>query len=278
MKIASWNVNSIRAREEHIKRWMEDNEPDILMLQELKADNSDVPAETYEEIGFSQFINGQKQRNGTAVFYKKESDFNLSSESVSLPGITDIKEARFQQLTLQHDSFYKAITLINIYAPNGNPVEENEPFQKKCDWNRALINHLRDLLAEEKPVIIGGDFNVIPQPEDCYDPVHWDGNALFHEKTRAHFREMLFMGLYDAFRVKHPAEESSYTFWDYQGQAWPQNLGIRIDHFLLSGAMVDRLKSAEIDTTPRGWKKPSDHTPIVIGLDLDKDRSETLSK
>ncbi len=159
---------------------------------------------------------------------------------------------------------WNGIRLINIYLPNGNPLG-TEKFEYKIKWMQRLFKKLNELKSERIPFIIGGDFNVIPDAIDCYDPALWRGDALFHPDTITQFRRLINLGLTDALRVFNPAPDT-YTFWDYQAGAWPRNKGIRIDHFLTSPAITDRLLNCTIDKTPRGWDTPSDHTPIIVEI------------
>lgn len=252
MKIASWNVNSIKAREDHVAKFLEDSGVDILMMQELKGES--FPEARFKDMGYHAIVNGQKAYNGVAILSKNE----LSNPVTKLAGDEGDEQARFIQCECND------FALINIYLPNGNPVD-TEKFDYKLAWMDRLYAVLKKLRESNKPFIIGGDFNVIPEDSDCYDPKAWEGDALFRIETRKKFRTFENLGLYDAFRLFEKGA-NNYTFWDYQAGAWPQNKGIRIDHFLLSPEMVDRVKSCVIDPTPRGWERPSDHTPIIVEI------------
>ena len=262
MKIASWNVNSIKARGEHVKNWLDSAKPDILMVQELKG--LEFPAEEFEALGHYTEAVTQKAYNGVAIFARKET-FKDAPEVVHthLPYYTQDEQARYLEFRVQ-DKHGKPMTFINIYLPNGNPVD-TEKYDYKLEWMDHLIARLRKLRANEEAFAIGGDFNVIPEDRDCYDPKAWADDALFKLPTRQKFRAMLNLGLTDAFRV-YNQDDKQYTFWDYQGGAWPKDKGIRIDHFLLSPPMADRLQNCYIDRDPRALDKPSDHTPIIIEL------------
>lgn len=253
MKIASWNVNSIKARGDHVKKWLEEKQPDVLMIQELKG--IDFPADKFQDTGYQSAAVTQKTYNGVAILSKHE----IKVEKEALPGDKDDEQARYLEVTTG------GLRLIDIYLPNGNPVD-TEKFDYKLSWMDRLYERLKTLREESTPFVIGGDFNVIPEPRDCHDPAAWEGDALFRPESRAKFRALLHLGLADAFRVNNH-EDQQYTFWDYQGGAWPKNNGIRIDHFLLSPTMTDRLKTCYIDTEPRGWDKASDHTPIIVEID-----------
>lgn len=252
MKIASWNINSLKARLDHVKQWLKDQKPDILMVQELKG--LDFPAEEFQDLGYQCEAVTQKSYNGVAIFSKNPADIKFTS----LPGDENDDQARY----IEFD--YQGLRLINIYLPNGNPAD-GPKYEYKLGWMARLYHRLSELRANDIDFAIGGDFNVIPEPHDCYDPKAWADDALFKLETRQAFRKLLNLGLTDAFRVMNNASEQ-YTFWDYQGGAWPANHGIRIDHFLLSPKIADRLKSCTIDKTPRGWDRPSDHTPIIVEI------------
>ena len=252
MKIASWNVNSIKARKEHAIRWLSERQPDILMMQELKGlefDDSDFKA-----LGYDCLAEGQKAYNGVAILSKNP----IKPVMNILPGDKADEQARYLEVDIN------GLRVINIYLPNGNPVD-TEKFTYKLAWMERLKNRLQSLREDNIAFAIGGDFNVIPEAIDCYDPKVWANDALFRIETRRAFRKMLHLGLTDAFRVRNK-KAAQYTFWDYQAGAWQRNQGIRIDHFLLSPEIADRLVDCSIDSEPRGWDKPSDHTPIVVEI------------
>ena len=252
LKIASWNVNSIKVRQDHVKAWLEKHQPDLLLLQELKT--LDMPTTPFEEIGYHVQAATQKTYNGVAILSKEPANVVCDT----LPGNPDDAQARYLEIT------YHNIRVINIYAPNGNPVD-SEKYPYKLSWMERLYEHLALLRDEEVPFLIGGDFNVIPANDDCYDPKAWEGDALFREETHAAYQRLLNLGLTDALRV-HNKDAKAYTFWDYQGMAWPSNKGIRIDHFLLAPSIADSLDTRWIDAEPRALEKPSDHTPIILEL------------
>jgi exodeoxyribonuclease-3 len=254
MKITSWNVNSIKARFEHVKRWLEANQPDLLMIQELKG--LDFPTDKFTEIGYHAQAVTQKAYNGVAILSKEPQEVILDR----LPGDESDEQARYLEIN------YNEIRIINIYLPNGNPVSiDSEKYPYKLKWMDRLYDRLSQLRAENIPFVIGGDFNVIPDDRDCHAPRDWDGDALFRPETHAKWRALLNLGLTEAFRALHH-EAGHYTFWDYQRGAWPKNNGIRIDHFLLSPPLTDLLISCEIDKCPRGEEKASDHTPVILEL------------
>ncbi|MFA7275702.1 MAG: exodeoxyribonuclease III [Pseudobdellovibrionaceae bacterium] len=248
-KIASWNVNSIKARLDHARAWLESESPDVLFLQELKG-------EICPDISPDYTLNfvGQKAYNGVAILTKGAAQMVLDH----LPEDDLDTQARYLEVD------WRGVRLINIYLPNGNPIDTDK-FSYKIKWMKRLLNRISELRAGAVPFLIGGDFNVIPDEKDCYDPAAWAGDALFSPEARGLFRAMIHQGLVDAYRViDHQA--GAYTFWDYQAGAWPRNNGIRIDHFLLSPLLADRLVTVRIDKTPRGWDQPSDHTPIIIEI------------
>ena len=252
MKISSWNVNSIKARLDHVKRYLADESPDVLMIQELKG--LDFPSDIFDAMGYHSRAVTQKAYNGVAI---------LSKQSIKeIRNVLDINEEQAQARYLEVD--IRDMRIINIYAPNGNPAP-GPKYAYKLDWMARLYERLKDLRDQDIPFIIGGDFNVIPDERDCYSPQDWRDDALFRTETRKIFRALVNLGLTDAFRVFH-AGQKHYTFWDYQAGAWPKNNGIRIDHFLLSPVMADRLEACAINKAPRGWDKPSDHTPIEITI------------
>ncbi len=252
MKIVSWNVNSIKARLEHVKKFLTESAPDVLMVQELKG--LEFPAAELEDLGYKSEAITQKAYNGVAVFSRTP----ITVIHDKLPGDKTDEQARYIEFETA------GLRLINIYLPNGNPVD-TEKFTYKLGWMERLYQHLKHLRENNISFAIGGDFNVIPEGKDCYDPSRWQGDALFHPETRKVFRKILNLGLTDAFRV-HNTKAGDYTFWDYQRGAWQQGHGIRIDHFLLCPELTGRMTSCTIDTAPRGWDKPSDHTPIILEI------------
>ena len=252
MHITSWNINSLKARRDHVERYLAESSPDVLMVQELKG--VDFPNDDFMTLGYHTAAVTQKTYNGVAVFSKTP----IKVLSEALKGDDNDEQARFI------DFETNGVRLMNVYCPNGNPIG-TEKYEYKLSWMARLKIHLEGLIATQTPFIIGGDFNVIPDPKDCYDPSAWADDALFRLDTQKAFRPLLNLSLYDAFRIfnNRPAQ---YTFWDYQAGAWPKNNGIRIDHFLLSPHMVDRALNCIIDSAPRGWDRPSDHTPITLEI------------
>ena len=252
MKIAIWNVNSIKARLEHVKNWLETSQVDVLMIQELKG--LEFPSLDFDSIGYQCEAVTQKSYNGVATLSKHE----IKTIHTKLPGFEDDEQARY------HECDINGVRLINIYLPNGNPVD-TEKFPYKLKWMNHLYERAQILREEKVPFVIGGDFNIIPEDKDCYDPTAWKGDALFHPESLKQFRSLINLGLTDAFRVKNALAEQ-YSFWDYQRGCWPQNKGIRIDHFLMSPQIADNLINCTIDKEPRGWNKASDHTPVILEL------------
>ncbi len=253
MKIATWNVNSVRARMPNITKWLQSAAPDVLLLQEIKCETDAFPRFEFEAMGYKCAVAGQKSYNGVALL----SRLPMTDVLEALPGDEADTQARYIEATVG------GFRIASVYLPNGNPVGSDK-YDYKLDWMRRLKTHIQNLLETEIPFALGGDFNVIPAPEDVCDPKGWEGDALFTPRTRSAWREILYLGVTEAFRALHPDAKESYSFWDYQGGAWPRNLGLRIDHFLLSPEATDRLASCEIDPSPRGEDKASDHTPVVV--------------
>ncbi len=253
MKIASWNVNSIRARLDHVTTWLKHQEPDVLLIQELKAE--EFPALVFKALGYESVAVTQKAYNGVAVL----SRYPMETIHTTLAGDEADSHARYLEMTIE------GIRVVNIYLPNGNPVG-TEKFAYKLAWMDRLLKEMTTWREEGLPVLVGGDFNVIPEDIDCHKPSSWIRDALFQPETRARYRALLALGYTDAFRVLHPDEAGQFTFWDYFRQAFEHNRGIRIDHFLLSPKLAERLQSCEIDRGPRALLKPSDHTPIIVEL------------
>ncbi len=235
-------------------RYLKESAPDVLMVQELKS--LEFPAETFEALGYHTAAVTQKTYNGVAVFSKTP----ITTILDHLPGDKEDEQARYLEFETN------GLRLINIYLPNGNPVSvDSEKYPYKLGWMRRLYARLKHLRDEQIPFVIGGDFNVIPEDKDCHSPKDWAGDALFRPETHAQFQSLLNLGLSDAFRVFNDRAEQ-YSFWDYQRGAWQRNDGIRIDHFLTSPSITDRLLECSIDKEPRGWDKPSDHTPVTIRI------------
>ena len=262
--IASWNVNSIKARMPNVIEWLERFSPDIALLQEIKSTEETFPFLELEGLGYNIEISGQKSYNGVAILSKTP----LEIAQRRLPGEEEDEQARYLEATTETDAGF--LRIATIYLPNGNPVNSSKPtdidkFPYKLRWMERLTAHAEELLASEEAVILGGDYNIIPQDEDCYDPEGWKGDALFRPESRNAFQKLCFLGLTDAYRNFH-SQAGAYTFWDYQGGAWQKDNGIRIDHLLLSPQAADLLVASDIDRDPRAKQKASDHTPIWCRL------------
>ena len=258
MKIATWNINGIKARLETVKTWLGAASPDIACFQEIKSVDENFPAEVFEELGYNVAVHGQKGFNGVALLSKLPFDEVVRG----LPGDPDDMQARYIEGVVSVPS--GVVRVVNIYLPNGNPTDSDK-FPYKLAWMERLKARIKELLTYEEPFVVAGDYNVIPTSADVYDPAAWLNDALFRPESRAHFRALLNLGLTDAFRACHD-EPHQFTFWDYQAGAWQKNHGLRIDHFLLSPQAADRLETCDIDSEPRGWEKPSDHVPVVLEL------------
>lgn len=256
VKIATWNVNSINARLPNAEAWLKAAEPDVVLLQEIKCESDKFPALAFEALGYKAHAHGQKSYNGVAILSKEA----IEDVQEGLPGGADDSQARYLEAT----TF--GLRVASIYLPNGNPAP-GEKYDYKLAWMKRLKAQAESLLKSEQLVVLGGDYNCIPQPEDCHDPKAWADDALFLPQTRQAFREILNLGYAEAFRELHPSK-IDYSFWDYQRGAWQQDKGIRIDHLLLSPQATDRLVACEIDRGPRGEEKASDHTPVWCELEL----------
>ena len=257
MKISSWNVNSVRARIENIKDYLNKFSPNILLMQEIKTEEKNFPFNEFEDLGYHSYVFGQKSYNGVAIISKKK------LENVSTDIIKDkLKQAR--TISAEFEFKKRKILVINIYTPNGNPVD-TEKYDYKKKWLNDLTKVLKKLGQKNENIILSGYFNIIPAAEDVYNAKSFEDDALFRLEIRKKYREILNMGYVDSYRHKYPDNEG-YTFWDYMRGAWQKNNGMRIDHFLLSNSLINILKNVSINKTPRGKEKPSDHTPIEIEL------------
>jgi exodeoxyribonuclease-3 len=252
-KIATWNVNSVKARLPNLLAWLQEAAPDILLLQEIKCVDEAFPREPIEDLGYNCATHGQKTYNGVAILAKSP----IEDIRRGLPAVAGDDHARYIEATVG------TLRVASIYLPNGNPIG-TEKFTYKLDWMARLRAHVATLLETDDMLVLGGDYNVIPEDIDCWDPKAWTGDALFQPETRRAFRSLVNLGLYDAFRALHPDEPDQFTFWDYQGGAWQRDHGIRIDHLLLSAQAVDRLAACTIDKGPRAQPRASDHTPIMV--------------
>ena len=254
MLIATWNVNSVKQRLEHVVRFLSETRPDVLCLQELKCPEAAFPAAEIEALGYNVAVHGQKAFNGVAIL----SRLPIDDIRRGLPGDASDEQARYIEATVCGPSGIMRVA--SIYLPNGNPVG-TEKFGYKLRWLDRLAAHAQDLLALEEPVVLAGDYNVIPDERDVSDAAAWVEDALFRPDTRAAFRRVLGLGFTEAVRACDD-RPGLYTFWDYQAGAWQRNKGLRIDHLLLSPQAADRLVATEIHKRTRAWDKPSDHVPV----------------
>ena len=260
MHIATWNINGIKARLETLQSWLKEAEPDVCCLQEIKSVDEAFPSQVFEDLGYNVATHGQKGFNGVAILSKRPMD----DIAPRLPGDDADEQARYLEAVITGDK--GTVRVASIYLPNGNPVD-GPKYPYKLAWMERLVDHARSTVALEEPLVLAGDYNVIPMAEDAKKPEQWLNDALFLPQTRQKFRELCNLGLTDALRAHSPAS-GDYTFWDYQAGAWQRNNGIRIDHLLLSPQAADKLISCRIDKHVRGWEKPSDHVPVVAELDV----------
>ena len=250
--LVCWNLNSISPRLDHLKRVIKQHDPKILLLQETKCADSKFPYEELEDLGYNVEVFGQKAYNGVAILSKYPmEDTSMGSEEM---------EARYIETTVVIDSV--CYRIISVYVPNGADVDSDK-FQYKLRFLQDLCKRLACVKMTEKNVIIGGDFNIAPEEIDVYDPEQRAGKILFHIDERRYFHKILNLGYIDSFREFNP-DVQQFSWWDYRGSSWQHNKGMRIDHILVSPAVADRITESGILTEPRGWERPSDHTPIFI--------------
>ena len=254
MRIATWNINGVKARIESLLRWLSEASPDVVCLQEIKTVDEGFPAGPVEDLGYNVAVCGQKGFNGVAILSRHP----IEDVQKGLPPADGDDQARFISGLIATPE--GAIRVASAYMPNGNPVG-SEKFRYKLAWLQRLESWARDELLREEPLLIGGDYNIIPEALDAKYPDNWATDALFQPPARAAFRRLSALGLTDAMRAVHGAG-GVYTFWDYQAGAWQRNNGIRIDHLMLSPEAADRLVQAGIDRHVRAWEKPSDHVPV----------------
>ncbi|MDX1737011.1 MAG: exodeoxyribonuclease III [Alphaproteobacteria bacterium] len=266
MRIATFNVNSIRARLPNLLDWLKERDPDVVLLQEIKTVDADFPHFEIEAAGYNSAIYGQKSYNGVAILSKHP----IEDIRRGLPGQDgpnsdkwqegDEDQARYLEATIQ------GIRVASIYLPNGNPVDSVKyPF--KLRWMDRLYSHIQEnLLPTEQPIVLGGDYNICPDDRDVYDPDKWADDALCKPESRAKFRSLLNLGMTEAWRSLHPHLVQEYSYWDYVKGRHQKDEGLRIDHFLLSPHAADMLHSCEIDKAPRAKEKASDHTPVILTL------------
>ena len=261
MRIATWNINSIRQRLDHLQAWLKEREPDIVCLQEIKCVDDAFPRENFERLGYNVAVHGQKTFNGVALLSK------LPFDEVA-PGLIGDKEdvqARFLEALVSTKT--GVLRVVSLYLPNGNPPASGKYFYK-LKWMDRLIAFSLERLKLEEPMLLAGDYNVIPAAVDARNPAAWVNDALFLPQTREKFRALINLGLTDALRAGSESDDL-FTFWDYQAGAFQKNNGIRIDHLLLSPQATDSLVNAGIDRHVRGWDKPSDHAPVYVDLSIE---------
>ena len=257
MKIISWNVNSVRARIENILSYIKEFKPDILLLQEIKTQEESFPKDSFKDCGYDSYVFGQKSYNGVAIVSKLKID-NFKTDFIK----DDLKQSRI--ITGEVNLGKKKIELINIYVPNGNPVD-TEKYEYKKNWLTLFNKSVKKELSINSNISISGDFKIIPDDIDVYDPKRYENDALFKLEIRKKYRELINFGFVDVYRYFNRSKQE-YTFWDYFAGSWQKNYGMRIDHFLVSNNLMDNTKSININKKPRSKTKPSDHTPIELEI------------
>lgn len=259
MQVATWNVNSVKARAGLLVAWLKESKCDVVCLQELKCEDHAFPAGAIEDLGYNVLVHGQKTYNGVAILSRHP----MELVQRGLAGEDADSQARYIEASISAGE--GAIRVASIYLPNGNPLG-TEKFDYKLRWMERLATRAKAILAEEEVAVLAGDYNVIPAPADARHPENWLQDALFQPQSRQKFQSLVNQGWTDAVRQSLGPVQGVYTFWDYQAGAWQKNNGIRIDHHLLSPRAVDRLEAVRIDKHVRGWEQPSDHVPVVITL------------
>jgi len=255
MKIISWNVNSVRARIENILIYIKESKPDILLLQEIKTQEETFPKDNFKDYGYNSYVFGQKSYNGVAIVSKYKIN-NIKNNFIK----DDLKQSRI--ITGEVVLGKKKIELINIYVPNGNPID-TEKYEYKKNWLKKFIINIKKKIEENSNILIAGDFNIIPEEIDVYDFKRYENDALGRLEIRKKYRELINLGFKDIYRLKNKKKQE-YTFWDYFAGSWQKNYGMRIDHFLLSNNLIENISSININKKPRSKVKPSDHTPIEL--------------
>ncbi|MBK9079881.1 MAG: exodeoxyribonuclease III [Hyphomicrobium sp.] len=258
MKITTWNINGVKARLETALAYLKQEAPDVVCLQEIKSVDEGFPREAFQDLGYNVETHGQKGFNGVALLSK----LPLEDVTRGLPGDDGDPQARWIEALVPFER--QMVRVVSLYLPNGNPIG-TEKFAYKLAWLARMKRHVTHLLADETPLVLAGDYNVIPEPQDAKRPEAWVNDALFQPESRRAYRALLNLGLTDATRACHP-EPGLYTFWDYQAGAFQRNDGIRIDHMLLSGNAATLLQSSGVDKFTRAAEKPSDHVPVWIEL------------
>ncbi len=254
-KIATWNVNSLKVRLEHVLEWIKNTQPDVLALQEIKMQDSDFPHGIFRELGYHAIVSGQKTYNGVALLSKQP----ISTENIvsNFPGYSD-EQRRVLGAEIN------GVFILNLYVPNGAAVGTDK-YVYKLIWLDHLRNFLLSLLNKRQKIIVLGDFNIAPTDEDVHEPMLWQGEVLVSEKERAAWKSLIDLGFVDCYR-KLPVGETKYSWWDYRQAAFRRDMGLRIDHVLASAALVDCLQGCEIDKIPRTWERPSDHAPVMASF------------
>lgn len=259
MNIVTWNINGVRARINVLVQWLNEYNPDVVLLQEIKSINETFPEEAVEECGYNIYLHGQKGFNGVALLSK----LPLEDVVCGLEGDENDTQARWIEATLVTEK--SAVHVCNLYLPNGNPVP-GDKYDYKLAWMNRLYHRAQALLELEEPVLIAGDYNVIPAPQDAKNISRWTDDALYLLESRKSFRRILNAGYVDAFRIMYPEQQDAYSFWDYTGGSWEKNNGIRIDHVLLNSYCADKLQQCHIQSNMRAVEKPSDHVPVWCQL------------
>ncbi|WP_386681537.1 exodeoxyribonuclease III [Loktanella sp. R86503] len=257
MKIATFNINGVKARIDALTTWLQDSAPDVALLQEIKSVDDGFPRDIIEDLGYNVETHGQKGFNGVAILSK----LPLEDVTRGLPGDEDDEQARWIEATVVGDV---AVRLCGLYLPNGNPAP-GPKFDYKLAWMDRLYTRAKDLMAQEMPALMAGDYNIIPQAEDAARPDAWREDALFRPDSRAAFRRILNLGFTEGFRAR-TSGPGHYSFWDYQAGAWNKNDGIRIDHILMTPQCADLMRDCYIEKDLRGREKPSDHVPVWVDL------------
>lgn len=257
MKIATFNINGIKARINALSDWLDEAQPDVALLQEIKSIDENFPREIFEDKGYNVETHGQKSFNGVAILSK----LPLEDVTRGLPGDDSDEQARWIEATVIGE---QAIRVCGLYLPNGNPVP-GPKYDYKLAWMERLYKRAEELLTSEEPALMAGDYNIIPQAEDAKKPEDWVDDALFRIESRTAWRKIVNLGFTEAFRARNQLPEQ-YSFWDYQAGAWNRNNGIRIDHFLMTPQCADLLRDCQIDSAIRGREKPSDHVPVWVDI------------
>jgi len=255
MKIISWNVNSVRARIKNILSYIKDSKPDVLLLQEIKTQEESFPKDSFKNCGYDSYVFGQKSYNGVAIVSKFKIS-NIKNNFIK----DDLNQSRIITGEIILDK--KKIELINIYVPNGNPVDTKK-YEYKKNWLKKFIKNIKKKIEQDSNILIAGDFNIIPEEIDVYDFKRYENDALGRLEIRKKYRELINLGFKDIYRLINKKKQE-YTFWDYFAGSWQKNYGMRIDHFLLSNNLIENISSININKKPRSKPKPSDHTPIEL--------------